>query len=52
MPCRLEGCLRKVTSHSLCLDEMPLEPVLSDAEEALSAGQSGGAAAERPLFSQ
>ncbi len=52
MPCRLEGCLRKVTSHSLCLDEMPLEPVLSAAEEALSAGQSGGAAAERPLFSQ
>ncbi|MGV3632976.1 MAG: glycosyltransferase family 9 protein [Pseudorhodoplanes sp.] len=52
MPCRLEGCLRKVSSHSLCLDDMPLEPVLAAAEEALSAGRPGGAAAKRPLFSQ
>jgi heptosyltransferase-3 len=52
MPCRLEGCLRRVTSHSLCLDEMPLEPVLAAADEALAAGRPGSVAAKRPLFSQ
>jgi heptosyltransferase-3 len=52
VPCHLEGCLRTVTSHSLCLDEMPLEPVLAAAGEALAAGRAGGAAAKRPLFSR
>lgn len=50
MPCRLEGCMRTVTSHSLCLDYMPLEPVLAAAEEALSAGRRGGAEPKTPLF--
>ncbi|MFZ5689774.1 MAG: glycosyltransferase family 9 protein [Pseudomonadota bacterium] len=52
MPCRLEGCLRTVTSHSLCLDYMPLEPVLAAASEALSAGSTGGAGMKTPLFSE
>ncbi|HWV54454.1 glycosyltransferase family 9 protein [Pseudorhodoplanes sp.] len=52
MPCRLEGCLRKITSHSLCLDQMPIDPVLAAAEEALAAGGAGSVAAKRPLFSQ
>lgn len=52
MPCRLEGCLRSVRSHSLCLDYMPPEPVLTAAEEALSGGRPGGAAAKTPLFSE
>lgn len=52
MPCRLEGCLRKVSSHSLCLDYMPLEPVLAAAKDAVSAGHTDGVMVKRPLFSQ
>jgi heptosyltransferase-3 len=37
MPCHLEGCLRHVGSHSLCLDYLPIEPVLAAVDEALSA---------------
>jgi heptosyltransferase-3 len=36
MPCHLEGCLRHVESHSLCLDYLPVEPVLSAVDEALA----------------
>jgi heptosyltransferase-3 len=36
MPCRLEGCLRHIESHSLCLDYLPVEPVLAAIDEALS----------------
>ena len=35
MPCHLEGCLRNVASHSLCLDYMPIEPVLAAVDQAL-----------------
>ena len=49
MPCQLEGCLRHVQSHSLCLDEMPVEPVLRAVDEAL-ASSGGGATAKTPLF--
>ena len=49
MPCQLEGCLRRVDSHSLCLDYMPVEPVLRAVDEGLSTG-GGGAAAKTPLF--
>jgi heptosyltransferase-3 len=49
MPCLLEGCLRHVQSHSLCLDEMPAESVLTAVDEALS-GARGGATAKTPLF--
>lgn len=36
VPCRLEGCLRHIGSQSLCLDYLPVEPVLAAIEEALS----------------
>jgi len=36
MPCRLEGCMRHIASHSLCLDYLPVEPVLSAIDEALA----------------
>jgi heptosyltransferase-3 len=36
MPCRLEGCLRRIESHSLCLDYLPVEPVLAAIDEALA----------------
>lgn len=49
MPCLLEGCLRHVRSHSLCLDEMPVEPVFRAVDEAL-AGSGGGVTAKTPLF--
>lgn len=55
MPCGLEGCLRNVRSHSLCLDEMPAQSVLSALDAALSAngagGDQGGAVPQTPLFS-
>jgi len=38
MPCQLEGCLRHVESHSLCLDELPINSVLSAVEDALAPG--------------
>lgn len=37
MPCRLEGCMRHTESHSLCLDYLPVGPVLAAIDEALSA---------------
>lgn len=49
MPCQLEGCLRRVDSHSLCLDYMPVDPVLRAADEGL-AEDRGGASDETPLF--
>ena len=55
MPCGLEGCLRNVQSHSLCLDQMSAETVISALDMALStgapAGDRGGAAPQTPLFS-
>jgi heptosyltransferase-3 len=54
MPCGLEGCLRNVRSHSLCLDQMSAEVVIRTLDEALSlgaaAGDQGGAAPQTPLF--
>jgi heptosyltransferase-3 len=51
MPCHLEGCLRHVESHSLCLDYLPVAPVLSAIEEVLgTVVTQGGAPAKRPLF--
>jgi len=35
MPCQLEGCLRHVQSHSLCLDHMPVPSVLVAVDAAL-----------------
>ena len=49
VPCQLEGCLRHVRSHSLCLDAMPADPVLRAVDEAL-ASSGGGATAKTPLF--
>ncbi len=49
MPCLLEGCMRRVDSHSLCLDYMPVAPVLAAIEEALGPS-GGGAVAKTPLF--
>jgi heptosyltransferase-3 len=55
MPCGLEGCLRHVRSHSLCLDHMSADTVISAVEEALAlpgaGGDQGGAAPQTPLFS-
>lgn len=39
MPCRLEGCMRNVGSHSLCLDYLPVEPVLAAVEEAMASAK-------------
>lgn len=54
MPCRLEGCLRNVRSHSLCLDQLPSDSVIRTLDEALTlnagVGDEGGAAAQTPLF--
>jgi heptosyltransferase-3 len=57
MPCGLEGCLRNVRSHSLCLDQMPADIVLRALDAALSmpgaaGGNEGGAVAQTPLFSR
>jgi heptosyltransferase-3 len=49
MPCLLEGCMRRVDSHSLCLDYLPVEPVLAAVEEALGR-TGGGVPAKTPLF--
>ncbi|MGE3986787.1 glycosyltransferase family 9 protein [Pseudorhodoplanes sp.] len=55
MPCGLEGCLRNVRSHSLCLDQMPADSVIRTLDAALAvgaaAGSEGGAAPQTPLFS-
>jgi heptosyltransferase III len=34
-PCQLEGCERRLDSHSQCLDELPVERVLSAVDAAL-----------------
>lgn len=56
MPCGLEGCLRNVRSHSLCLDQMPADSVIRTLDEALAVsaavGNEGGAAPQTPLFSR
>jgi len=49
MPCQLEGCLRHVGSHSLCLDYMPVDPVLRAIDEGLAEGR-GSVTAQTPLF--
>jgi heptosyltransferase-3 len=54
MPCGLEGCLRNLRSHSLCLDHMPTDNVIGALDEALTlrpGGDQGGAARQTPLFS-
>lgn len=48
LPCRLEGCLRHVASHSLCLDYLPAASVLRAVDAALAA--PGSAEAQSPLF--
>jgi heptosyltransferase-3 len=35
MPCQLEGCERRLDSHSQCLDELPAEQVLLAVDQAL-----------------
>lgn len=54
MPCGLEGCLRNVRSHSLCLDQMSSDSVIRTLDEALAAraaSDQGGAVPQTPLFS-
>ena len=56
MPCQREGCLRCVTSYSLCLDEMPAERVTGVLDEVLvsaapDGAAQGGAVAKTPLLS-
>jgi heptosyltransferase-3 len=55
MPCGLEGCLRNVRSHSLCLDQMPAETVIGALDAALAVhaadGHRGGVEPQTPLFS-
>ena len=55
MPCGLEGCLRHVRSHSLCLDRMPADGVIRALDAALAAegeagGHEGGAVPQTPLL--
>jgi heptosyltransferase-3 len=40
MPCQLEGCERRLTSHSTCLDELPAAWVIEAALEASAAARS------------
>lgn len=37
MPCQMEGCLRRLDSHSQCLDELPASQVISAVDQALAA---------------
>jgi heptosyltransferase-3 len=37
MPCQLEGCERRLESHSVCLDELPLGQVIEAVDQALAA---------------
>jgi heptosyltransferase-3 len=37
LPCQLEGCERRVESHSVCLDELSADQVLAAVEDAFSA---------------
>jgi heptosyltransferase-3 len=53
MPCQLEGCLRRLDSHSQCLDELPARQVIAAADQALASVampvRQGGAGAGTPL---
>ena len=35
MPCQLEGCERRLESHSACLDELPAVQVIAAVDQAL-----------------
>lgn len=39
MPCRLEGCMRHVGSHSLCLDYLSVEPVIAAVDAAMASAK-------------
>ena len=41
LPCQQEGCLRRLDSHSQCLDELTVSQVLSAVDAALAAGPAG-----------
>ncbi len=45
LPCQQEGCLRRLDSHSQCLDELTVSQVLSAVDAALNAAGSSAAAA-------
>jgi heptosyltransferase-3 len=36
LPCQLEGCDRRLDSHSQCLDELPAAQVIAAVDEALA----------------
>jgi heptosyltransferase-3 len=36
LPCQHEGCLRRIDSHSQCLDELPVSQVLQAVDAALA----------------
>jgi heptosyltransferase-3 len=40
-PCQLEGCERRIDSHSSCLDELPAAQVIAAVDQALAAGPVG-----------
>ncbi len=40
LPCQLEGCERRLDSHSQCLDELTVEQVLAAVEQALAVRQA------------
>jgi heptosyltransferase-3 len=40
LPCQLEGCERRLDSHSQCLDELTVEQVLAAVDQALAVRQA------------
>jgi heptosyltransferase-3 len=44
LPCQQEGCLRRLDSHSQCLDELPVLQVLEAVDAALGRRHGGAAA--------
>ena len=44
LPCQQEGCLRRLDSHSQCLDELPVRQVLEAVDAALGRRHGGAAA--------
>jgi len=40
LPCQLEGCERRLDSHSQCLDELTVEQVLAAVDQALAMRQA------------
>ena len=44
LPCQQEGCLRRLDSHSQCLDELPVAQVLEAVDAALGRRHGGAAA--------